>query len=177
MTDTIAQRGEYMLAIQQTPIYRNKLFVSSVAVIAGFLLTVGLIRAFTTPQVTQQSVQDGRRSTMLLPISASPSEKNSESKRSEDSSKSGTPAEGSSSSSTLSLQPSGSHPNTTSQSSTSDGMSSPSSSSTTTQPSSSDGSASPPTTTVTQPTSGDQGTTTPQKNCVLDILGINLICT
>lgn len=71
-----------MLAIQHEPLYKNKYFLSTVAVSAGFFVTVGIIRlANPVDTSTNQSAQasSDRRAASLIPINASESESSSES--------------------------------------------------------------------------------------------------
>jgi|GEM_PF-1725040 cobalamin biosynthesis Mg chelatase CobN len=71
-----------MLAIERVPIYKNKLFLSTMSVLTGFVMTVGVIRAVNPPDTTsQQSVLSGSdgRASSLIPINASLSEASSES--------------------------------------------------------------------------------------------------
>src|SRR5689334_21122615 len=71
-----------MLAINREPIYRNKLFLSSLAVIIGFGLTVGLLRAVAPANTqTNQSAQtrSSDRASGLIPIKTDESESRSES--------------------------------------------------------------------------------------------------
>lgn len=74
-----------MLSINRVPIYKNKLFLSTMSVLTGFVMTVGIIRAVNPPDTsTNQSVltgSDGRASS-LIPINASASESSSESGKS-----------------------------------------------------------------------------------------------
>jgi len=71
-----------MLSIERVPIYKNKLFLSTMSVLTGFVMTVGIIRAVNPHDTsTNQSVltdSDGRASS-LIPINASKSESSSES--------------------------------------------------------------------------------------------------
>jgi len=71
-----------MLAIQREPLYKNKLFLSSLSVVVGFVMTVGIIRLVNPSSTAQQSAQttSERRSSTLIPINASESESASESK-------------------------------------------------------------------------------------------------
>lgn len=85
-----------MLTIDREPIYKNKFFLGGVAVISGFVLTMGVIRLTnpvdnTTNQSTQ-STSDGRAAS-LIPISASGSESSPEGS-SGDSASSDAPANG-----------------------------------------------------------------------------------
>ncbi len=70
-----------MLAIEREPLYKNRLLLSAIAVTLGFILTVAIIRAVLPADSTQQSAQTNtdRRSSSLIPVSASESESSSES--------------------------------------------------------------------------------------------------
>ncbi len=74
-----------MLAINREPLYKNRLFLSSLAVFSGFLLTVGLLRAMApvTNEISQSAQSNSeRRAASLIPIRASGSESSSESGKS-----------------------------------------------------------------------------------------------
>jgi len=71
-----------MLRIDRSPIYRNKFMLSSLAVVSGFLITFGAIRALnpvdtTTNQSAQPSSEE--RATLITPINSSESESGAES--------------------------------------------------------------------------------------------------
>lgn len=71
-----------MLSIEREPVYKNRFVLSGAAVLAGFFVTVGIIRAAnpvdtSTNQSTQTS--EDRRAASLVPINASESESSSES--------------------------------------------------------------------------------------------------
>lgn len=70
-----------MLSIKRDPIYKNKLFLSSLAVVSGFVMTVGIIRAVNPTDTSEQAAQTtDRRSSGLIPINASTAESSSETK-------------------------------------------------------------------------------------------------
>lgn len=74
-----------MLAIERVPIYKNKLFLSTMSVLTGFVMTVGVIRAVNPPDTsTNQSALTGSdgRAASLIPINSSESESSSESGKS-----------------------------------------------------------------------------------------------
>lgn len=81
-----------MLTIDRDPIYKNKLFLGGVAVMSGFVLTMGIIRlANPVDNTTSQSTQStsDRRAASLIPISASESESSSEGSSRDDTSAAG----------------------------------------------------------------------------------------
>lgn len=70
-----------MLIIDREPLYKNKFFLGGLAVLSGFVLTMGIIRLVnpandTTSQSTQST--SDRRAASLIPIPASDSESSSE---------------------------------------------------------------------------------------------------
>lgn len=172
-----------MLAITREPIYKNKLLLSSLAVFAGFIVTVGIIRVLnpvtdTTSQSTQSS--SDRRASSLIPINASDSETSSESgKKTDDTTAQGTAqapdTQGTGAAGSPWIAPSPTAPAPTSPSqpaanrSTSSGTAStpsqPSATSPTSQP------------TTSQPTSPSPAQTQPPaKQTCVDVLGMPILC-
>ena len=70
-----------MLIIDREPLYKNKFFLGGLAVLSGFVLTMGIIRLVNPANdITSQSTQStsDRRAASLIPIPASDSESSSE---------------------------------------------------------------------------------------------------
>lgn len=178
-----------MLAIERAPLYKNRFVLSGMAVLAGFLVTVGIIRAANPIDTsTNQSAQSSseRRATSIVPIKSSESESSSESGKKTDSSTAdtktpvavqgvqpdagttGTPWIAPAPASSASPQPAA-RTNTAAPSR-----------STTTQQQPTATSPQPSTSTTTQPapsqsTPNSSTSSTPPKNCV-DILGMPIVC-
>ena len=78
---SLSLKEAIMLAIEREPLYKNKLLLSTLAVATGFIITVGIIRAVSPADTTNESAQTSsdRRSSSLIPINASESESSSES--------------------------------------------------------------------------------------------------
>ena len=170
-----------MLAINRSPFYKNKLLLSSLAVFAGFFVTVGIIRAIDpVNDSTSQSTQTNsdRRASSLIPINASDAEKSSESQndKNDSNTSSDTAATGSGSatpagsSTWIAPAPSSSGSGASPRTATSSGTAS--SSTTSPTQSSTPTSSSTSQTTPTSP----QPAPTKTQTCVLDMLGVQLIC-
>jgi hypothetical protein len=171
----------YMLAIERMPYYKNKLLLSSMAVIAGFVMTVGIIRAVNPPDTSvSQSVvpNSDKRATSIFPVHASSSESSSESAKA-----GGTGGNANTSSDMNTSASVGKRTSTTSssqQTNTSGAAPTQTSPQAQTSQSTSASSSNNQTTAEAKPTPSDQtqpsGSSSPVQTCLATILTIGLIC-